>query len=79
MMGAVGMCAIVYSKTKSGICVLVIQSMLNMSLVLLPILPDAGDYTYTIFAVLYFLIMLVFMYFMPPKLNFESSNKLKHV
>ncbi|WP_291963313.1 type II CAAX prenyl endopeptidase Rce1 family protein, partial [Maribacter sp.] len=75
MMGAAGMCAIVYSKTKSGICVLVIQSMLNMSLVLLPISPDAGDHTYTIFAVLYFLIMLVFMYFMPPKIN-ETNIKL---
>ncbi|MEP2239474.1 MAG: hypothetical protein ABJI22_13995 [Maribacter sp.] len=74
MMGAAGMCAIVYSKTKSGICVLVIQSMLNMSLVLLPISPDAGDHTYTIFAVLYFLIMLVFMYFMPPKIHTERES-----
>ena len=74
MMGAAGMCAIVYSKTKSGICVLVIQSMLNMSLVLLPISPDAGDYTYTIFAVLYFLIMLVFMYFMPLHIHSEPKK-----
>ena len=72
MMGAAGMCTIIYSKTKSGICVLVIQSMLNMSLILLPISPDAGRNTYTIFAVLYFVIMLGFMYLMPPKINSNS-------
>lgn len=74
MMGAAGMCTIVYAKTKSGLCVLVIQSMLNMSLVMLPISPDAGDNTYPIFAVLYFLIMLVFMYFMPPKINTATKE-----
>lgn len=67
MMGAAGMCAIVYGKTKSGICVLVIQYMLNMSLILLPISPGAGNSTYTTYAVIYFLAMLVFMYFMGPK------------
>ncbi|WP_405410946.1 hypothetical protein [Maribacter sp. Asnod1-A12] len=77
MMGAAGMCTIVYAKTKSGLCVLIIQSMLNMSLVLLPISPDAGDYTYTIFAVLYFVIMLGFMYFMPPKLNSDTLKNEK--
>ena len=74
MMGAAGMCTILYAKTKSGLCVLVLQSMLNMSLVLLQISPDDGEYTYTIFAVLYFLIMLIFMYFMLPKID---SNSLK--
>jgi hypothetical protein len=72
MMGAAGMCAIVYGKTKSGLCVLVIQYMLNMSLILLPISPGAGGSTYTIYAVTYFLTMLGFMYLMPPKINSTS-------
>jgi len=68
MMGAAGMCAIVYEKTKSGLCVWLLQYMLNMSLILLPISPKGGGgSTYTLFAVLYFLTMLGFMYFMPPK------------
>ncbi len=68
MMGAAGMCAIVYAKTKSGIAVLIIQYMLNMSLILLPISPvGGGGSTYTMYAVIYFLTMLGFMYFMPPK------------
>lgn len=70
MMGAAGMCAIVYGKTKSGLCVLLIQYMLNMSLILLPISPvGGGSSTYTMYAVIYFLTMLGFMYFMPPKIN----------
>lgn len=70
MMGAAGMCAIVYAKTKSGIAVLIIQYMLNMSLILLPISPvGGGGSTYTMYAIIYFLTMLGFMYFMPIKAN----------
>ena len=70
MMGAAGMCAIVYGKTKSGVCVLVLQYMLNMSILLLPVSPTGGGIpTYSTFAVLYFLTMLVCMYFMAPKRN----------
>ncbi len=80
MMGAAGMCAIVYDKTRSGLCVLLLQFMLNMSLILLPISPvGGGGSTYTLFAVLYFLTMLVFMYLMPLKLNQpqrEVSNSM---
>ncbi len=70
MMGAAGMCTIVYERTKSGLCVLLLQYMLNMSLLLLPVSPTGGGIpTYSTFAVLYFLTMLGFMYFMSPKKN----------
>lgn len=73
MMGAAGMCAIVYEKTRSGLCVLVLQYMLNMSLLLLPVSPTAGGIpTYSTFAVLYFLAMLSLMYFMSPEKTSRS-------
>ncbi|MGB6153904.1 MAG: CPBP family glutamic-type intramembrane protease [Pricia sp.] len=68
MMGAAGMCTFVYEKTKSGLCVLLLQYMLNMSILLLPVSPLGGGIpTYSTFAVLYFLTMLVFMYFRSPR------------
>lgn len=67
MMGAAGMCAFVYEKTKSGICVLILQFMLNMSAILLPVSPSGGGVnTYTTFAILYFIAMLGFMHFLYP-------------
>jgi len=68
MMGASGMCAIIYAQTKSGVCVLLLQYMLNMSLIILPISPGSGVLTYSTFGILYFLVMLAFMYFSRPKL-----------
>ncbi|KAA1246622.1 hypothetical protein [Aquimarina sp. RZ0] len=67
MMGAAGMCAIIYAQTKSGICVWILQYMLNMSIILLPVSPTVGGIpTYSAFATIYFLTMLAFMYFMNP-------------
>lgn len=67
MMGAAGMCAVVYGKTKSGVCVWILQYMLNMSLLILPVSPTVGGVpTYQAFAVLYYIAMLGFMYFMNP-------------
>lgn len=67
MMGAAGMCAVVYSQTKSGICVWILQWMVNMSILILPVSPILGGIpTYATFAVLYFLTMLVFMHFLNP-------------
>ena len=67
MMGAAGMCLIVYEKTKSGICVWILQWMLNMSLILLPVSVTLGGVpTYVTFALLYYVTMLVFMYFRNP-------------
>ncbi|MDN3492161.1 hypothetical protein [Winogradskyella bathintestinalis] len=75
MMGAAGMCAIVYGKTKSGICVLLLQFGLNSTGLLLPVSPRTGGVdTYTAFAVLYFLTMLVFMYFMNPVKEFQVKE-----
>ena len=68
MLGAAGMCTVVYLKTKSGICVWVLQYMLNMSLILLPVSPTRGGATtYTVFAIIYFIVMLILMYFIKPK------------
>ena len=67
MMGIAGMCTVVYKYTKSGICVLILQFALNISLNALSISPSTGGVaTFTAFAIVYFLTMLVFMYFMSP-------------
>jgi hypothetical protein len=78
MMGAAGMCAVVYEKTKSGICVWILQWMLNMSLIILPVSPLVGGVpTYATFAVVYFTVMLAFMYFMNPvKKNIFLKEKV---
>ncbi|WP_417860644.1 hypothetical protein [Winogradskyella sediminis] len=60
MFGVAGMCAFIYSHTKSGICVLLLQSMVNLTLVSFPIAPtNGGAPTYTAFGSIYFLTMLV--------------------
>ena len=75
MMGAAGMCAVVYGKTKSGICVCILQFMLNLSLLTLPVSPSVGGiYTYSAFGIIYFVVMLGFMYFMNPPKNFETTK-----
>lgn len=67
MMGIAGMCTIVYGHAKSGICVLILQFALNISLNALSISPSTGGVeTFTAFAIVYFLVMLGFMYFMNP-------------
>jgi len=76
MLGAAGMCAVVYGKTKSGLCVWLLQYMMNMSVLILPVAPQVGGAeTYSTYAVLYFLAMLVFMYFMNPVKAFKTHNK----
>src|SRR5690606_22436718 len=70
MLGAAGMCAIVYGKTKSGICVCLLQFMMNMSVLMLPVSPAVGGIqTYSTYAVIYFIAMLGITYFVNPTKN----------
>lgn len=63
MMGTAGMCAVVYHYSKSGVCVWLLQFMLNMSLLMLAVSPRRGGIpTYTAFVVIYYITMLIFMY-----------------
>lgn len=64
ILGVAGMCAFIYKNTKSGICVLVLQTMSNFTTVSFPIMPlNGGKPTYTVFAVIGFLMMLSFWFF----------------
>ena len=63
MMGAAGMCTIVYAQTKSGVCVWVLQIMLNTSVLVFPVSPRASITGYWTFSIVYFLVMLGFMYY----------------
>ncbi|WP_257670507.1 hypothetical protein [Parapedobacter tibetensis] len=74
MLGVAGMCAVVYGKTKSGLCVWLLQFMLNMSMLALPVSPTTGGIpTYKAFAVLYFVTMLCFMYVINPAKKLKAQ------
>ncbi|WP_456441534.1 hypothetical protein [Psychroserpens sp.] len=71
MLGIAGMCTLVYGHSRSGVCVLVLQFMVNISLNILSLSPTRGGVeTFTTYSVVYFLVMLVFMYFMNPVKKF---------
>jgi hypothetical protein len=72
MMAAAGMCAFVYGQTKSGVCVWVLQIMLNASCVTFPVSPGSGIPVYWTFSIVYFLVMLGFMLF------FKRVNKQEY-
>lgn len=72
MLGIAGMCTIVYGHSKSGICVLLLQFALNISLNAMSISPSTGGIpTFTAFSIVYFMTMLGFMYFMNPVKEFK--------
>jgi hypothetical protein len=65
MLGIAGMCSVVYRLSKSGSCVLLLQYALNITLISLSLSPSTGGIpTFTTFAIIYFIVMLCFMYFM---------------
>ena len=56
MLGIASMCAFIYSHTHSGLVVLVLQVMLNSSLLAFPVTPHEGNVaTFGAFAMVYFL------------------------
>lgn len=73
LMGIAGMCAVIYGKVKSGTVILLMQFMVNMTLNTFSVSPTKGGVpTFTMFAAIYFLTMLGFMYFMnPSKKNYS--------
>lgn len=72
MLGIAGMCTIVYGYSKSGLCVLLLQFALNITLNALSISPSTGGIpTFTAFSIVYFITMLGFMYFMNPVKKFK--------
>lgn len=78
MLGIAGMCTIVYGHSKSGICVLLLQFALNITLNALSISPSTGGIpTFTTFSIVYFVTMLVFMYFMNPVEKFKLGKVIQ--
>jgi len=63
MMGIAAMCAFVYFNTRSGLVVLMLQVMVNSSIVIFPIAPTSGGVeAYTAFALVYYgAVMLLFL------------------
>ena len=81
MLGIAGMCTVIYGNSKSGICVLILQFMVNITLNALSLSPSTGGVpTFTGYAIVYFLTMLVFMYFMNPihKMRYIENQSTKN-
>lgn len=63
IIGIAGMCTFIYKNTKSGLCVLLLQYMLNISTASLPVTPtNGGAGTYTTFAIIYVIFMLILVF-----------------
>lgn len=76
MMGGAGVCLIVYQKTKSGICLWLLQYMFNMAVLILPVSPTVGGvFVYKTEAILYFLAMLGLMYLIKPIEKIKIAEK----
>ena len=74
MMGAAGMCAIVYGQTKSGICVWILQVMLNSSCLIFAVAPSSDVPTYWAFSIVYFLVLLGLTFYFT---STKNSQKMK--
>lgn len=74
MMGAAGMCAIVYGQTKSGICVWILQILFNSSYIFFPVSPGVDIHTYWTFSIVYYLVMLSLTFYFN---SAKDSQKIK--
>jgi membrane protease YdiL (CAAX protease family) len=76
MLGVAAMCGFVYHWTKSGLIVLLLQVMVNSSLLIFPVTPtDEGTTTYYIFSVVYFIAAISMHVFFGPRPLFTSRRK----
>lgn len=78
MLGVAAMCSFIYSHTKSGIAVLILQMMVNSTALIFPILPDSGGVaTYYAFAGTYYLcvLLLYFLYGPKPILGIRNGGR----
>lgn len=74
--GIAAMCTFVYSHTKSGLLVLILQMMFNTSILVLPITPVVGGVaTYWTFALTYFSTALLLFVIFGPKPLFGVSPR----
>ena len=68
MLGVAAMCSFIYSHTKSGIVVLILQMMVNSTALIFPVIPSTGGIpTYFVFSIVYFLCVLALYFFFGPK------------
>ncbi len=68
VLGVAAMCSFIYSHTKSGIVVLVLQMMVNTTALIFPVIPSSGGIpTYFAFAGVYYGCVLLLYFFFGPK------------
>jgi hypothetical protein len=79
MLGIAAMCSFVYTKTKSGLAVLVLQIMVNSSALILPVIPTTGGVpTFVAYSAVYYLcVLLLYLFFGPrPLLRIGGCDSL---
>lgn len=68
MLGIAAMCSFIYTKTKSGLAVLVLQIMVNSSALIFPVIPTTGGVpTFVAYSAVYYLCVLLLYFFFGPK------------
>lgn len=76
MVGVALMCGWLYQRTRSGLCVLILQIMVNTSALLFPVMPTTGGATtYWYYAVVYFIASTLIYLILGPRPLFINKNK----
>ncbi len=76
MMGVAAICAFFYFKTHSAFCVLVLQSVFNSTILVLPVIPtNGGVETYTAFTITYFSVAVVMFMVFGPRPLFDRRTE----
>ncbi len=76
MLGVAAMCGFIYARTGSGVVVLLLQVMLNSTLLVFPVLPTSGGLkTYWLFAVIYLLASLAMHVAFGPRPLFRVGKR----
>lgn len=73
-MGVAAMCAFFYWHSRSGLVVLVLQMMVNLSILIFPVAPVSGGIpTYWVFALTYFATALIMFLMFGPKPLYRTN------
>ena len=76
VLGVAAMCSFIYSHTKSGIVVLILQMMVNSTALIFPVIPSTGGIpTYFVYSTVYFLCVLLLYFFFGPRPLFPPGKK----
>lgn len=81
MLGIAAMCSFVYSHTKSGIAVLILQIMVNSGSLIFPVIPTTGGVgTFVAYSIVYYLcVLLLYLRFGPRPILQVNAQKAEAI